>query len=194
MNKYALGFRVKSGFATAVLVSGTSESIEVIDCRTVELSDPEIPDTKQPYHVLEDRPSPTAEKEVEQLVKRVFKVGKDSVTKLIRDYHKADHKIDKACLVVGSVTDPDTILNSHIRAHALEGKLFRDALEEALKSNGISTRTVVEKNCYSGAADILNRSESQLKRAVTELKNSKTPRWRSDEKAACLAAWLAITK
>ncbi len=190
----ALGFRVKSGYATAVLITGTPKSIEVIDCRTVELSDPEIPDTKQPYHVLEDRPSPTAEKEVQQLVKRVFQIGKTSLNKLIRDYQEAGQKIDKACLVVGSVIDPDKIGNSHIRAHALEGKLFRNALEEALKSNGISTSTVVEKNCYADAARILKRPESELKQIITELKTSNTPQWRSNEKAACLAAWLAITK
>ena len=190
----ALGFRVKSGYATAVLIAGTPKSIEVIDCHTVELSDPEIPDTKQPYHVLEDRPSPTAEKEVQQLVKRVFQIGKTSVSKLIRDYQKAGQKIDKAFLVVGSVIDPDTIANSHIRAHALEGKLFRNALEEALKSNGISTSTLVEKNCYADAATILKRPESELKRIVADLKTSNTPQWRSNEKAACLAAWLAITK
>jgi len=189
----ALGFRVKSGFAVAILVSGTPKSIEVIDCRTVDLSDPKIPDTKQPYHVLEDRPSPTAEKEVQQLVKRVFQIGKDSVSKLIREYKK-DHKIQNACLVVGSVIDPDTIANSHIRAHALEGKLFRNALEDALRSNGISTTTVVEKSCYADAAKILKRSESELKRIVTELKTRNAPQWRSNEKAACLAAWLAVKK
>jgi hypothetical protein len=189
----ALGFRVKSGYATVVLIAGTPKSIEVIDCRTVELSDPEIPDTKQPYHVLEDRPSPTAEKEVQQLVKRVFQIGKNSVSKLIREYQKK-YQIDKAYLVVGSVIDPDTIGNSHIRAHALEGKLFRNALEEALKSNGISTSTLVEKNCYADGAKILKRPESELKRIVAELKNSNMPQWRSNEKAACLAAWLAITK
>src|SRR5262245_36210846 len=182
MKQTTLGFRVKSGFAIAVLITGTKKSIEVIDSRTVELSDPELPDTKQPYHVLEDRPSPTAEKEVEHLVKRVFQIGKDSVSKLIGDYQKSNIKIDKACLVVGSVTDPETILNSHIRAHALEGKLFRDALEEALKSKGIPTTTIVEKNCYSNGAEILSRSESELKRVVTELKTSKVPRWRADEK------------
>ena len=189
----ALGFRVKSGYATAVLISGTPKSIEVIDCRTVELSDPKIPDTKQPYHVLEDRPSPTSEKEVQQLVKRVFQIGKSSVSKLIREYQK-NYQIDKACLVVGSVIDPDTIGNSHIRAHALEGKLFRNALEDGLKASGISTTTIVEKNCYSDAAKILKRPETELKRIVTELKNTNTPQWRSNEKAACLAAWLAITK
>lgn len=189
----ALGFRVKSGYATAVLISGTNKSIEVIDCRAVELSDPAIPDTKQPYHVLEDRPSPTAEKEVQQLVKRVFQIGKSSVSKLIREYQK-NYKIEKACLMVGSVIDPDTIGNSHIRAHALEGKLFRNALEQALQLHGISTTIVVEKNCYSDAAKVLKRSESELKRIITEAKHSSAPQWRSDEKAACLGAWLAIAE
>jgi hypothetical protein len=79
---------------------------------------------------------------VQQLIKRVFQIGKNSVSKLIHEYKK-NYKISKACLVVGSAIDPDTIKSSHIRAHALEGKLFRNALEEALKSNGISTSTII---------------------------------------------------
>jgi hypothetical protein len=48
------------------------------------------------------------------------------------------YAIDRAGLMVGSVIDPDSIANSHIRAHALEGQLFRTMLEAALEARGVS--------------------------------------------------------
>lgn len=190
--QHALGFRVKSGWATSVLVEGTIQSIEVVDCRIIELSDPAIPDSRQPYHVLEDRPGPSAEKEVQHLLKVVAHTTKNSVSHLLRDYQRAGHKIFKAGLIVGSLIDPATIKNTHIRAHALEGKLFRNVVEDALSSQGISTSAVIEKNCYSTASQILNQSENELRRTMAGFKNSVPVQWRANEKAACLAAWMAI--
>ncbi|MCI0404726.1 MAG: ester cyclase [candidate division Zixibacteria bacterium] len=47
--KAALGFRVKSGRAIAVLVSGSKNLPKVLDHRIILLSDPAQPDTIQPY-------------------------------------------------------------------------------------------------------------------------------------------------
>ena len=46
----AAGFTVKSGWACAVLIGGTPASPRLLDSRRVEISDPGIPDAKQPYH------------------------------------------------------------------------------------------------------------------------------------------------
>jgi hypothetical protein len=46
----ASGFTVKSGWASAVLVTETDGSPRVADSRRVELSDPGIPESRQPYH------------------------------------------------------------------------------------------------------------------------------------------------
>src|SRR5437870_10923781 len=46
----ALGVRVKSGWAAAVLLTGTARSPQLCDVRRIELSDPQHPETRQPYH------------------------------------------------------------------------------------------------------------------------------------------------
>ena len=46
----ALGFRVKSGFAIAVMLRGPAGAPTVIARRIVELSDPDVVETRQPYH------------------------------------------------------------------------------------------------------------------------------------------------
>ena len=56
----ALGLRVKSGWAAAVLLTGTARSPQLCDVRRIELSDPQDPETRQPYHAamgkLEETP------------------------------------------------------------------------------------------------------------------------------------------
>jgi hypothetical protein len=45
-----LGFRVKSGWATAVLLRGPIDLPVLRDNRLIQLSDPQFPETRQPYH------------------------------------------------------------------------------------------------------------------------------------------------
>ena len=49
--------------------------------------------------------------------------------------------ITRASLVVGSHLDSATIANPHIRAHALEGELFRSALD--LFARGLRMRGLI---------------------------------------------------
>jgi hypothetical protein len=95
-------------------------------------------------------------------------------------------------LVVGSVIDPATIGNDHIRAHALEGQLFRRALEEAARASRLPCTTLVERTLYASGAARLRRSPATLKRTVTKLGTDLAGPWRADEKAATLAAWLVL--
>jgi hypothetical protein len=44
----ALGFRVKSGWATTVLVGGSIESPQILDRRIIELCGAAIPKSRQP--------------------------------------------------------------------------------------------------------------------------------------------------
>src|SRR2546430_5528611 len=85
-----------------------------------------------------------------------------------------------------------TLFRSHIRAHALEGQLFRTALERAARAARLPCATLVERSLYETAAIRLKRSPDALRRAVTDLGGSLGGPWRADEKAAALAAWLAL--
>src|SRR5712692_5911416 len=84
----ALGFRVKSGRAIAVLLVGPIQSPQAIDRRVVELCDPDIPESRQPYHAGMGRLQTNTAK-VERLRKVVIGAANQSVTKLMKDYKSA---------------------------------------------------------------------------------------------------------
>jgi len=188
----ALGVRVKSGWATAVVLAGPARAPRVADRHIIALSDPAVPTSRQPYHaVLRAHPRNAArlERSLRQVVARATR---RSLTRLLRDCRAAGHAVRRMMLVVGSDIDPAKIGNDHIRAHALEGRLFRTALERAARARRLACSVVVERTVYAKAAVALKRSEAQLRRAVTELRRPVTGPWRADEKAATLAAWLAL--
>ena len=189
-----VGFRVKSGWATGVLVAGPASAPRALDRRVVELSDPAMPTSRQPYHAVMGAAGAASRRVEERLLRVVTGATERSIRELLERYRDAGHAIRAAALVVGSVIDPARIANDHIRAHALEGALFRTALATALDSQGVPCSVVVEREAYVRAAALLKRTEAQLRRAVTELGRSLDGPWRADEKTATLAAWMALQR
>ncbi|MGH7454420.1 MAG: hypothetical protein ACRENG_23905 [bacterium] len=192
MIRAAIGFRVKSGWATAVLLAGSIKSPRALDRRVVELCDPNIPESRQPFHSALGVHKAADEKVVTPLRKIVERCANRSVAKLIKGYRNGGHDLCGAGLIVGSEIDPTTIKNPHIRAHALEGRLFREVLEAALRSNGLDCLVIVERQIYTLATTRLRWPEDELKRFVAELGRTLSGPWRSDEKTAALAAWLTL--
>ena len=190
----AIGFRVKSGRAIAVVLAGPPRSPQVLARREIQLCDPAVPDSMQPYHAALELTGQKADKTVERLVKIVRRATSASAGKLIKEWRAAGHEIGGAGLVVGSLIDPATIANDHIRAHALEGQLFRVSVQEALRSNGLTSVSITERVVYSEGAAALSIPEGELKRAATELGRGVSGPWRAEEKTAAVAAWMALGK
>jgi len=192
MKPVAIGFRVKSGYAIAVALRGPASSPVAVGRYRVELSDPAVPETRQPYHdgfyKQEENPR--------ELIRRLT-IVKDcaarSVDALLTDATLAGLRCRRAGLVVGSVIDPTGVGNPHIRAHASEGQLFRTVLAEALTSHAIACDVIVEKTLAAAAAKGLRRANTQIARTVAALGKTLGGSWRAEEKGACTAAWLALT-
>jgi hypothetical protein len=186
----ALGFRVKSGFAIAVMLRGPAGAPTVIARRIVELSDPDVVETRQPYHhgfYTHEEDGGT----IARRLKIVEGCAQRSVTTLLADESLAECR--GAGLVVGSVIDPKTVGNPHIRAHASEGQLFRTVLQSALESHGIRCQVFVQKQLGAMAVAGLKRRDADIKRVVATLGKDAGGPWRADEKAASTAAWLALS-
>ena len=189
--KAAVGFRVKSGWATAVLLAGPGQTPHVLDRRLVDLSDPAVPESKQPYHaamgVLEEDGT-----KIRKRTEVVRRVTSRSLAELLDCFDAKGCPLRGAALVVGSQIDPETITNPHIRAHALEGRLFRIVLADALRTHGLSCSVVAEHDIYDKAVAVLARSEGDLKRAVAALGRALDGPWRAEDKLATLAAWMIL--
>jgi hypothetical protein len=187
----ALGFRIKSGWAAAVLLTGPIGSPALRDNRVIDLSDPRVPETRQPYHATFGQLE-TDSKKTNRRADIVNRVTGQSVTKLLADYRRKGYSIARACLVVGSQRDPASISNPHIRAHALEGQLFRSALEQALNTHGIQTAVLLERDVYVTAGAQLKRSGSDVRETIQNLGRSGDGHWRAEQKLAAAGAWVAL--
>lgn len=187
----ALGFTIKSGWACAVALGGTSAAPGVIDCRRVELSDPADAHARQPYHAAAGtarRPGPALDK----LLASVEKFGRRSVIDFIREHEQRGGAMHGAGIVVGSLIDPAKIGNDHIRIHALEGQLFRTIVQEAAEQLHLPSSIWRQRDLYALGAARLNRTEPDLREALAALGRTQTGSWRAEHKAAALAAWLVL--
>lgn len=192
MEALALGLTVKSGWAAAVLlVVDSHQSPHVADSRRIELSDPEDPESRQPYHAGFGT-ARSGGPELTRLVGSVRRFGLRSVTNLIKSYTTVGQRLSGAGVVVGSLNDPARIANDHIRIHALEGQLFRTIVEESVRAHALRCEVWRERDLYAAAAAALHQNEARIRSAVTALGRTTTGPWRAEQKAAATAAWLVL--
>ena len=173
-----------------MLVGGTTSSPRLLDSRRVEISDPDIPDTKQPYHAGFGTARDAGD-ELKRLVASVKGYGRKSVSALIREYQRSAD-VKGAGVVAGSLIDPQTIGNDHIRIHALEGQLFREVLVGAAQKNGVGCSVWRERDLYGVAEKQLKTAETVLRKKLSALGEGAAGGWRAEHKAAALAAWLVL--
>ena len=81
----ALGFRVKSGWAAAVLLTGSARSPQLCDVQRIDLSDPRFPETRQPYHAAMGRLEIDTKK-INRRVDEVRRITEKSIAKLLAGY------------------------------------------------------------------------------------------------------------
>lgn len=186
----AIGFTVKSGWAAAVLVAGPATSPRVIDSRRVHISDPDVTDSTQPYHAGFGTARDAGD-ELQRLVALVKRYGRKSVTALVREYQR-QATLRGAGVIVGSVIDPTTIGNDHIRIHAMEGQLFRTVVIEAAEQSGLKCTVCRERDLYASATKRLQTSESAIRRTLSEIGLGIEGGWRAEQKAAALGAWMVL--
>jgi hypothetical protein len=187
----ALGFRVKSGWAAVVLLTDTALSPQLSDIGRIELCDPRLPETRQPYHAAMGKLETNSTKlnHRERVVRRI---SRQSLTKLLNGYRQKGFRIERAALVVGSQIDPANIANPHIRAHALEGRLFQTAVAETLQDHEIRTEILLERDVYDKATTQLKTSVLRIRRTIQDLGRFADGPWRTEQKLAALAAWVAL--
>ncbi len=189
----AIGFRVKTGRATAVVMAGTASAPRVLSRKSLQLWDPAIPESYQPYHAELELPPAESARVVPAALKAVERVALSALRELVGEIQSAPASILGISLVAGSATDPESIRNPHMRAHAREGRLFPHALAVAAKTLRIPAVTIVESEVFTSAAARLGKTPDALKLAVTGLGRSVGKPWSAEEKAAAAAAWMTLS-
>jgi hypothetical protein len=187
----AIGFTVKSGWAAAVVVEQAKGGIRVLDSRRIELSDPALPDSKQPYHdgfAMMRQKGPALTK----LLTSVRRFGQRSVANALNAAHTRGGDLAGAGVVVGSLIDPTTIGNEHIRIHAMEGQLFREVVAAAATAHGLVPVIWRERDLVSAGVRHLQQAEAAVRGHLADCGRTVDGPWRAEQKSAALAAWLVL--
>jgi len=172
-------------------LGGSPADPTVLDRCQVELSDPTEPHSRQPYHAATGEAQLDPEV-IARLTAVIARCAREAIAALLARYRHGGYHPMSAAVVASSLVNPLEIRNLHMRAHAHEGQLFRAALVEALGRHGLPVLVVPERELVDRAAAGLGRSLAELRAQAVELGRSVGPPWRSDHKAATLAAWLAL--
>jgi len=188
----AIGFRVKTGRATAVVMIGPASAPRVLSRKSLQLWDPAIPESHQPWHADFELPPDESARIVPIALKAVDRVALSALRNLVDEVRSAHGSIVGIALVAGSSTDPESIHNPHMRAHAREGQLFPQALAAAARTLRIPAVTLVESEVFTTAAAKLAKSPDAIRLAVTEMGRDVGKPWSAEEKAAAAAAWITL--
>jgi hypothetical protein len=180
----AIGLRIKSGFAIAAIVNGGADGFVIESIRKVMLSSEALPQSRFPYHPTIELPQRQGAALSEKAVKEVRRTAAQEMRKVLAEFAG----IERAGMVVGSVIDPASLGNPHVRVHALEGKLFREVVAEALAQQRIHCGVLVERDAYAKVAADVASSEPKLRTEIAALGQGRIRPWRSEERLATLAA------
>src|SRR6266705_4465823 len=90
----ALGFRVKFGWAAAVLLEGSVRSPQLCDVQRIDLSDPQLPESRQPYHAAMGKLE-TDGKKINRRLDVVRRITGKSIAKLLASYRQQNFRIKR---------------------------------------------------------------------------------------------------
>ena len=188
-----LGFRVKTGRAIAVALAGPASNPKILLRREVRLCDPNVPESRQPYHGGIMPFVPATPNAVARGKKVAQRVAIAAVRELANELRAAEWKLAGVTLVVATNPDVTRIGSSHVRAHALEGIFFREVLEAGARACRVPAALVLEREALARAATCLRWREAELRRVLARFGGEVGSPWRAEEKSAALGAWLALS-
>ena len=197
MQAAAVGFRVHSGWAAAVVVCGSAQAPIVVDRRRIELVKTFTYTFRQPYHTAEKMPRPDAVKFIRGVQSQAKRLALTSLRSLQKDVAGGDFKIVRAALLLASgraLPRLDQILVSHALIHTADGELFRDSLRAACAQCDLPVEGIKEKELFAAASKTLGVQPAVLQRRVAALGKALGPPWSQDEKFAALGAWLTLAR
>jgi hypothetical protein len=188
----AIGLRAKTGRAIAVVLGGKVDSPMFLKRVELRLANPAFPETSQPYHEVLDLPWDKAQVAVRKIALRIEKQATREIARLVREAQAQGAVVREVGIVGAGDRNLEKIGSTHIRAHAAEGVLFRAVLEVGAGANALPNRRIDERFLDQTAESELKLPLAKIKAHLAEMGRTAGSPWRADEKAAAIAAWLAL--
>jgi hypothetical protein len=179
-----LGLRVKSGIAIVAVIEGDPKSWRVVHAGQVSLTSAVGQYARFPYHPLVELDSERGA----ALSREAVAVVRSESGRQLAGALKSLEPIGSAGVVAGGTIDPNEITNPHIRAHAREGRLFREVVIAALDRAEIPHRVLSDKKARTELAAELGIPEREVWDTIARAGQGTVRPWRIDEKLAAAGA------
>ena len=188
-DRATLGVRSHSGWAAYVVLAGNAKSPQLVARDRMQLCDPTIRGSKQPFHEAEPMAFDRAERFIRSCEKATAKLAQLAIAQIDRETPL------RACCVLTaagkSLPDLRAILASHALIHTAEGEFYRAAIAAACDSCQIAVRRVRERD-IENELQKLPVTAAEAKMRLAEFGRQAGPPWTQDEKLAALGAWLML--
>lgn len=195
MSSCAIGLRTHSGWAALVAVGGDPQTPEVLARRRVDIADPRLPGSKQPYHEAEEMELREAARYLARCERRSRTLARNGLQEAIDALRRAGHR-PRPCVILLAAGRPlpelASILASHALIHTADGEHFRNALGAAAKECGLRVTRVRERDVAASVSEKVGIGFVDLARRVNDFRKALGPPWTQDQKLATLAGWLAL--
>ena len=188
-----IGLRAKTARAIVVVVAGNGKSPRAVTRAEVSLGGLDRPALFQPYHEVMSLPWDQAIVAVRDAERSIEAAATRSLKALLLDLRSKGLEVASVAVVGAPERNLKAIGSPHIRAHAAEGVLFRRVWQVAAESVGIPSVAFSEKGFETFAATRLCLNVGAVRARLVEFGNAVGRPWRADEKAAAMAAWMALS-
>ena len=193
----ALGFAPHSGWAAVVGLGISDGRPRVLARERIELADPGLPGSKQPYHALETLPIGLAAERLAAFEARAEALAHGAIARVAEDLARGGRRVVGAGILDSAGRKGSalaSILASHPLIHTADGEHFRKAIEAAAARCGFPVARVGARGLEAEAAAVLGMEPQALRRTVQELGREAGPPWAADQKAAAVLAWLVLRR
>ena len=190
----SIGFKVRTGRCAVVILKGTRQEPEIVLRHELDLADPWVPESMHPYHQELGESAAAGQQARRRGCEAACTASRRAIALLVDDMKSHGLEPRGAAIVASSLIDPARIGGAHARAHAEEGKLYREAVHAALAACGLHAEVLLEKTLRAVTAERLGRSARQVDATLKAFSHEVGTPWRAPEKQAALAAWLMLAQ
>jgi hypothetical protein len=192
----ALGCRAHTGWAALVVVAGGVARPEVVFRGRADLADPGGHVRKNVYHVARTLEPASAAALVEAAERVAAEQAAAAFERTLREATDEATVVRSCAVVVGTFDEARlrTILASHARVHAAEGRLYQRALLRSAESRGLETIAIPQRSIWELGEAALGVARDELRHWIDQLRREVGPPWAQDQKLAALAAWIALAR
>ena len=191
----ALGFKLHTGWAVLIAVTGTPAKFEVLLRQRIELLPPGGSIPRFVYHQAAESSLTQAAKLIQQAESAACDAARVAVGDALDHLRSVGVAVKAAGIASASKpapTDLATVLCSHPMIHTAEAALFRGAVIAACEDHRLAVISVREREVSAKAAIACSLKEAGLRKRVEDLRKSVGAPWGSDQKTAAAYALLAL--